>query len=107
MERKYWRILFVMALLSPLGLLSQGTAWGEWGASDLSEMIGYVPQGIALAETWWQATFPEYTIKVLGDGKSGQAVGYVISALLGSGIIYGLTTLCGKLLGPKGEKTCE
>src|SRR4029079_11631204 len=34
--------LVVLALLSPLGLLASGTAWGEWGSDEVGvEQIGY------------------------------------------------------------------
>lgn len=34
--------LLVLSLLSPLGLLAAGTAWGEWGSDELaSEQVGY------------------------------------------------------------------
>jgi cobalt/nickel transport protein len=107
MQRKYWKILFIMAMLSPLGLLSQGTAWGEWGAEDLVEMIGYIPQGIGHAGTWWQAFFPEYGIPFLGEEKLVKGIGYVIAALLGSGMIYGMVIFYTRLLGRRGVKTYD
>jgi cobalt/nickel transport system permease protein len=30
-----WGALAVIAILTPLGLLASGTAWGEWGTSRL------------------------------------------------------------------------
>jgi len=72
-----------MALLTPLGLLAEGTAWGEWGAEDLAETLGFVPQGIDQASTWWQAFLPDYTVKGLGE-----KTGYVVSALVGSALVY-------------------
>ncbi len=34
--------LVILALLSPLGLLASGTAWGEWGADEVgAEQIGF------------------------------------------------------------------
>lgn len=107
MQRKYWSILLAMAILSPLGLLSQGTAWGEWGAEDLVEMIGYVPQGLSQATTWWQAFLPEYGIPFLGEEKLAKGFGYVLSALLGSGMIYGLVIIYIRLLGRRSVKTYE
>jgi hypothetical protein len=72
-----------MALLTPLGLLAEGTAWGEWGGEDLAETLGFVPQGIDQASTWWQALLPDYTVKGLGE-----KTGYVVSALVGSALVY-------------------
>lgn len=83
MLRRYWLILLVMALLTPLGLLAEGTAWGEWGAEDLAATLGFVPKGIDQAASWWQALLPDYSVKGLGE-----RAGYVISALLGSALVY-------------------
>jgi hypothetical protein len=83
MTRRYWLILLAMALLTPLGLLADGTAWGEWGAEDLAGMLGFAPPGIEQAETWWRALFPDYAVKGLGE-----KTGYIVSALLGSALAY-------------------
>ncbi len=83
MLRRYWLILLVMALLTPLGLLAEGTAWGEWGAEDLAATLGFVPKGIDQAASWWQALLPDYSVKGLGE-----RAGYVISAFLGSALVY-------------------
>lgn len=83
MLRRYWFILIAMALLTPLGLLAEGTAWGEWGAEDLMTMLGFVPQGVDQASAWWQALLPDYSVKGVGE-----KAGYVISALVGSALVY-------------------
>ncbi len=83
MHRRYWLLLLAMALLTPLGLLAEGTAWGEWGAEDLVETLGFVPRGIDQASAWWQALLPDYTVKGLGE-----KTGYVVSALVGSALVY-------------------
>jgi hypothetical protein len=72
-----------MALLTPLGLLADGTAWGEWGAEDLVDRLGFAPQGIEQAAEWWQALLPDYSIKGLGE-----RTGYILSALVGSALVY-------------------
>ncbi|GMB00173.1 PDGLE domain-containing protein [Pelosinus sp. IPA-1] len=98
MKQKYGIILLIMALLSPLGLIAEGTAWGEWGLEDLTELVGYVPQGLEQAQEWWAAIFPDYTIPILGEGKVVESISYVCSALIGSGLIYGLIVLYGKMI---------
>ena len=45
----YKKIILALAaliLLTPLGLITQNPAWGEWGEEELMSMIGFVPQGI-------------------------------------------------------------
>lgn len=83
MLRRYWLILVIMALLTPLGLLAEGTAWGEWGAEDLMAMLGFVPRGIDQSSSWWQALLPDYSVK-----GAGEKTGYIISALVGSALVY-------------------
>lgn len=98
MQRRYWLPLLVMALLTPLGLLADGTAWGEWGGEDLEKMLGFVPRGIEQAAEWWQAIFPDYTVKGIGEGKAAESAGYVLSALIGSAAVYLFTVAYMKML---------
>lgn len=97
--RRYWVALFAMIVLSPLGLLADGTAWGEWGGEDLQATLGYVPQGIEKAGEWWQAIFPDYSVPFLGQGQLAQQSGYILSAIIGSAVIYGITLLLAKVIG--------
>ena len=91
MDRRYWLALVVMALLSPLGLLAHGGAWGEWGAEELEKLLGFVPAGIESAAGWWQGLLPDYSVKLLGEGRLAERAGYLICALLGSALVYGVT----------------
>jgi len=94
--RRYWIGLIVLAILTPLGTLAEGTAWGEWGTDELTAMFGYIPQGIAQANSWWTAAFPDYSMSFLGEGVIAGKVGYFLSAVLGSSLIYIVTSACGK-----------
>lgn len=100
--RKLWFWIVVLTVLSPLGLLAQGTAWGEWGTDELKEMLGMVPQGLAkLAETW-HAVLPDYSVPGLDKTFAQQAVGYIISAVVGLVVIVILSYFIGRALA-KGE----
>ena len=96
--RRYWIGLLVLAILTPLGSMAQGTAWGEWGSEELMEIFGYIPQGIEGASSWWTAAFPDYSMSFLGEGEVAGKVGYFLSAVLGSGLIYMGISLYGKVL---------
>lgn len=98
MPKKYFVIIGILILLSPLGLISEGSAWGEWASTELNEMIGFVPAGLASASQWQQAIFPDYSIPFLGEGKYGETVGYIIAAIIGSVVVYGLTLLLMRLM---------
>ena len=98
MDRRYWIVIGIMIILTPLGLLADGTAWGEWSGEDLTTTLGFVPQGIEQAGDWWKAAFPDYSMKFLGEGDMADRAGYIMSAVLGSGFIYGVTLILGKML---------
>ena len=104
--RKYWILLGVLALLSPLGLLlprlfHAGSAWGEWDAQEFRKMIGYVPQGVAKIGTLWQAPAPDYQP---GGGEATGvlhlSLGYILSAMIGAAVIACVVWLLAKLLFP-------
>ncbi len=96
--RKLWYGLALMMLLSPLGLIAAGTAWGEWGAEDFSSPEarqaiavashnmsppGAAPQGLAELANVWQAPIPDYAPAFMHSANFG----YILSALFGSGLI--------------------
>ncbi len=90
---KLWLGLGMLALLSPLGLLASGTAWGEWGAGEFSHLLGYVPQGLAKFARLWSAPLSDYTVPGLGD-----IPGYILSAVIGMALIYLITWGLGRLI---------
>jgi len=98
MKRIYYWMIGIMILLTPIGLLSEGTAWGEWGTDELAEKLGYAPQGIEQAEEVWKAIFPDYSMPILGEIANAEVIGYILSALLGSIVIYAIMLLFGKVL---------
>lgn len=105
MKRVYYLIIAAMIILTPLGLLADGTAWGEWGAEDLTKDLGFVPQGIEKAGEWWQALFPDYSVSQLGEIAHANQIGYVLSAFIGSVIIYGIMVVFGKMLAGKNHSS--
>lgn len=83
--------LIVIALLTPLGLLASGTAWGEWGGEEMQARLGFVPRGLEKLGGFWNHTlFKDYGVAGLDHSFWQQALGYIISAffaLLFIGII--------------------
>jgi cobalt/nickel transport system permease protein len=88
-----WLGAVVIALIVavPLGLMATGTAWGEWGSEELRTRIGYVPEGFSRFEGMWRGILPDYALS--GIGGAGAVVVYVLSAVLGVGILAGLAWL--------------
>ncbi len=98
MDRRYWLVLILLIILSPLGLLADGTAWGEWEAEKLQNTLGYIPQGMERLGDFWQAAFPDYSMKFLGESTISQSIGYVFSAIVGSGITYAIVMIITRIL---------
>ncbi len=75
-------LLGLLILLTPLGLLAEGTAWGEWGAEEIAATgAGYTPSGMTEGFSF-EALLPDYAF-----GNAPEIVGYLLSALLGAAIL--------------------
>lgn len=77
-------LLAILIVLSPLGLLAGGAAWGEWATEEIEALVGFVPAGME-ATTTWSGPLPEYEIAGLSP-----TVSYILSALIGCALV-GLT----------------
>jgi len=90
--------LGVLAVITPLGLIATGTAWGEWGADEIKAMSGYIPKGFASMAGRWNALLPDYSLPALGSGQFGSIFGYIASAVIGILLIVGLILLTSKMI---------
>lgn len=90
--------LAVLLILTPLGILATGTAWGEWGAEDFADAKtrqeiaaasgnrpapAQAPSGMERLSQLWRAPLPDYAPAVIRNASAG----YLLSALAGSGLI--------------------
>ena len=79
-----WAALVVLLILTPLGLLAPGTAWGEWGRGELQSLgLGYVPAGFDRFADIWKAPLSGYDIPLLNN----PTVAYILAALIGVALI--------------------
>jgi cobalt/nickel transport system permease protein len=107
-QRGGWRVarpllivLAVLMILSPLGLVATGTAWGEWSAKDFADanvrqeiQAGSgdaappqaAPPGLEQLSGVWSAVLPNYD-PFRSEDANLQRIGYVISAVVGGGLI--------------------
>jgi cobalt/nickel transport system permease protein len=82
-----YALLAVLICLVPLGLLAAGTAWGEWGADEISQVVssgselGFVPEGMSGGFNL-ETLMPDYSIAGLPE-----IPGYIISALFGTALM--------------------
>jgi cobalt/nickel transport system permease protein len=80
-------LLLALIVLTPLGLLAQGTAWGEWGIEEIKEVVsggtalGYIPEGMKNG-FGFQAIIQDYVVKGLPE-----IAGYLLSAFAGTVIL--------------------
>jgi cobalt/nickel transport system permease protein len=95
--RKLWWGLGALILLSPVGLIASGTAWGEWAADEIQKNLGFVPAGFAKLEGLWHSVFPDYAISGL-TGKTGAIISYLFSAVLGVAVTGLLIFLISRML---------
>ena len=96
--RRLWIAVTVLLLLTPLGILAAGTAWGEWSPSELAHAAAVppvaspgasVPSGLRRLSTLWTAPFPAYAPGFVHS----RSFGYLLSAMFGVGVL-----LCGSLV---------
>jgi len=96
--RPLWVGLAILCVLTPLGILAAGSAWGEWMASDYAdagarhqiasaslnhEAPARAPEGLARLSAVWTAPFARYAPPYI----RGAAFGYLLSGMFGAGLI--------------------
>ncbi len=109
--RRLWGALAMILLLTPLGILAGGAAWGEWAPKDFADPVrraqieaasGRVappmaaPAGVARLAKLWTAPLPDYAPHFV---KSA-AFGYLLSAMFGVGLIAGVAWLMQRITQP-------
>ena len=92
--RWLWAGMGVLILLTPIGVLAPGTAWGEWGGEELDSLVGYVPTNLEKLGGLWKAAMPDYAT----PGVSNTLLGYLIAALVGAALCIGVGWGVGALL---------
>ncbi len=102
MASRLWIGIAVLILLSPLGLFlperfQAGSAWGEWGAEEMQALVGYVPRGLERIASLWSAPMPDYAFRGWEEkGLPALSFAYIMSAIIGIGLIALLGWLTGK-----------
>jgi cobalt/nickel transport system permease protein len=96
--RPLWAGLGMLMILTPLGIVAAGTAWGEWMASDYSNPTARqqiaassfnqaapleAPKGLEQLSLLWTAPFGRYAPPYIRSATFG----YLLSAMFGVGLI--------------------
>jgi cobalt/nickel transport system permease protein len=99
--RSLWIGLAVLVVITPIGLLAPGTAWGEWGAEELTNLgLSFIPRGLEKLSGLWSSPIPDYDIPALGNAN----VAYILSAIVGILITISVVWLFSMLV-TSGKKT--
>ena len=108
-QGRLWALVAALMLLTPLGILAAGTAWGEWSAAEYADSDARarieassgqhaapttIPAGMKRLSSVWTAPFPNYAPRFI---KSA-AFGYVMSAMFGVGVLLLASLLFRSLL---------
>lgn len=80
-------LLAAIILLTPLGLLAQGEAWGEWDVDTVGSLVGYIPSGMN-GGFGFQAFFPDYAIAGVNE-----VLAYILSAVAAVLLFLSVTNL--------------
>ncbi|TZE81875.1 PDGLE domain-containing protein [Calorimonas adulescens] len=102
--KKLFIIAAIIILLTPIGLLAPGSAWGEWGIDEIKSMVGYVPSGMKHFSDTVKALLPDYSIPSFDKNFLQLSIGYILSAVVGIGIIMVVFFVLSKTMGKSEEK---
>jgi len=91
--QRLWIAIAALMLLTPLGILAAGTAWGEWSPAELTRTATHaqnaipsssgVPAGLQRLSNLWTAPFPAYAPAFIRS----RGFGYLLSAIFGVGFV--------------------
>ena len=94
-------LTLALIILTPLGLIAEGTAWGEWGADEIAEVesngqvLGYTPSGMETGFEF-ESMFPDYSISGMPE-----VFGYILSAVIGTALLILIFKILASLIGGK------
>jgi cobalt/nickel transport system permease protein len=102
--RRLWAAIALLLLLTPLGVLAGGKAWGEWTAADFAGSGNRAqiaaasrdhapphdpPRGLQRLASFWTAPMPSYAPPFV----KSTTFGYLLSAMFGVGCILAVSLL--------------
>jgi len=88
--RRGWIVLLALAMLTPLGIIAAGGAWGEWGLDGIRDRAGFVPDGMRENTAASERPFQDYTVPGLDRGFLREGIGTIAAAIAGALV----TALC-------------
>ena len=100
--RNLWIGIGILILLAPIGLIlpelfKASGAWGEWGADEVKNIAGYLPEGLKRLSELWSAPLPDYAFTGWDKGVKSY-IAYIVSGLIGVVIVAAISYVLGKIL---------
>ena len=98
LNKKLLLSVLILVITTPLGivlpeLFHAGSAWGEWNTTEISKLIGYIPQGVKTFTDIWHPLLPDYNFPFNNSNDlTLKSFAYMFSAITGALTCY-LTTL--------------
>ena len=96
--KRYWYALIALIIFAPIGLLAQGTAFGEWSGEDLKSKLGFIPDGMAKFGDKWKSILPDYSVPGFDGTFFKSALGYIFCAIVALVIILAITGIISSFL---------
>jgi len=96
--------LLLLVLLTPLGIylpakLGAGSAWGEWSAKELRQLVGYTPKQLERQGSKWNAPMPDYAPRGQENAPLGKlSLFYVLSGVAGAVVVVAVSLGAGRLM---------
>ncbi len=91
--------ILLMLVFVPLGLLSAGSAWGEWSADEVRGELGFAPSGMERFSGLWRGVLPDYGFPgQSGNGFWASTPAYLLSSLIGLALVAAAALLIIHLL---------
>ena len=97
--RRLWLAIAALMLLTPLGIIAAGSAWGEWSPTPVEHAASNapaadasapaVPLGVERLSKLWTAPFPAYAPGFVRSRRFG----YLLSAMFGVGLLLCISLL--------------
>jgi len=86
--------LATLIVITPIGLLAPGTAWGEWGAQELTRLgLSFIPKGVNQLSGLWSAPMRGYNVPALGNANAGYILSAIVGVLITTGVVWLLSML--------------
>jgi hypothetical protein len=94
--RKAIIVMIIFIILTPLGILATGEAWGEWDISEWPVSNSWKNVATKIASIW-SAPLPDYNIPSWESGILPY-IGYIVSGVIGVIILIFVTYFIGYLI---------